>query len=77
MPDENIEWQRESEDSGYRFVIIFKDLHILRQWDITQQVVINDDIGYMRYLVDNFPAPMKDHLIAFFDLFLRAIDSEN
>jgi len=65
---------REPEDSGYRFVAIFKDLHILRQWDITQQVVINDDVGYMQYLISTLPAPMKEYLIAFVRLVLRAIE---
>ena len=54
-------------------MVMLQDLHILRQWDITQQVVINDDLRYMRYLVAQFPDAMKEYLIAFFNLFLRAI----
>ena len=67
-------WKREPEDGEYRFVVIFKDLHILRQWDIEQPVITNDDVGYMRYLIGRMPAAMKDHLTAFFKLFLRAIE---
>lgn len=66
---------REAEDSGYRFVVVFRDLHILKQWDITQQVVINNDVEYMRYLSGTLPAPMKEYLIAFMNLFLRAVEN--
>jgi len=44
----NDELFREPEDSGYRFMVVFKDMHILRQWDITQQVVINQMIAVLR-----------------------------
>jgi starvation-inducible outer membrane lipoprotein len=67
---------REPEDSDYRFVVVFKDMHRLKQWDITQQVVINDDVSYVRYLIGTFPGPMKEYLIAFVKLFLRALESE-
>jgi hypothetical protein len=33
-----MELLQESKDSNYRFVIVFKDLHILKQWDIQQPV---------------------------------------
>lgn len=75
MIDEDFElFKGVPEDSGYRFEVSFKDLHIMRQWDITQQVVINDDIGYMRYLASSFPAAMKEYLIGFFNLLSRAIE---
>jgi len=68
--------RRESKDSKYRFVVVIKDLHILKQWDITQSVVTNDDVGYMRYLIGIFPVPMKEYLIAFIKLFLRALEDD-
>jgi len=70
-----VDLSRESEDSDYRFVVVFKDWHILKQWDINQPVVINDDVGYMRYLIGTFPVPMKEYLIAFIKLFLRALEN--
>jgi len=66
--------RRESKDSDYRFVVVFKDLHVLKQWDINQPVVINDDVGYMQYLIGTFPIPMKEYLVGFIKLFLRALE---
>jgi hypothetical protein len=71
---EDMDLLRESKDSGYRFVVVFKDMHILKEWDITQQVVINDDVGYMQYLIGTFPTEMKEYLVAFVKLFLRALE---
>lgn len=73
-----IEELRESEDSDRRFVIVFKDRHLLKEWDIWPGVVINDDVAYMQDLIGKMPVQMKNYLISFINLFLRAIeDSQN
>jgi len=67
---------REPKDSDKRFTIIFEDMHVPKQWPIVQQVVINDDIGYMRYLINSFSEEARAYWIAFIGLFIRACKEE-
>ena len=68
---------REPKDSDKRFTIIFEDMHVPKQWPIVQQVIINDDIGYMRYLISSFSPEAVNWLMDFIRLFLRAIENDN
>jgi len=52
-------------------------MHILKQWDVQQPVVTNDDVTYAQYLIGTFPVPMREYLIAFMKLFLRALETES
>ena len=74
---ETFELIQEPEDSDRRFSLTFEDMHILKQWPIVQQVTINDDIGYMRYLISSFSPEAVSWLMDFIRLFLRAVENDN